>query len=209
MLYSCSWPVYEPSIEYKDASEICNTFRVYHDIDNSWGSASDIIQHWGDAQTRIIAENGPGHWVDPDYLTVGLQSSSMGIVEYKTVMSMWAMFAAPMMISYDLRTPNSEIIDILSNDEVIAVNQDSEGIAALMYFRTNKYEIWARPLKNGDTAVAIYNKGSETIDVNFDPHYAGVKFTNELVVRDLNLRKDIATLKPNQLHQIYGSIKYQ
>lgn len=90
MVYACSWPAYDPTVDFRYLEQICNLWRPYYDIDDRWNSLSGIIQQWGDQQARYAPSNGPGHWVDPDMLVVGNPGKELSIIEYKTQMAMWA-----------------------------------------------------------------------------------------------------------------------
>lgn len=91
ILYACSWPAYE-HVDFHYLEEICNIWRAFTDIEHTWGSLSSIIKHWGDNQNTYQRANGPGHWVDPDMLTIGSPSDTLGINEYKTQMAMWSVY---------------------------------------------------------------------------------------------------------------------
>ena len=72
---------------------------------------------------------GPGHWQDPDMMVVGMPG--LTFEEWRTHFSLWAISAAPMWIGIDLTTVTQDVVGILNNTEVIAVDQDSAGIAAI------------------------------------------------------------------------------
>ncbi len=104
------------------------------DVGNLWRTTGDISDNWSSVRS-IIATNaplypyaGPGHWNDPDMLEVG--NGGMTATEYRTHMSMWAMMAAPLIIGTDLRGASAETMDILTNSEIIAVDQDPLGVQA-------------------------------------------------------------------------------
>ena len=101
------------------------------DVANSWRTTGDISDNW-DSMIKIIDINdksyqygGPGGWNDPDMLEVG--NGGMTLIEYKTHFGLWAISKAPLLIGCDITTMNKEIKDILTNPEIIAVNQDSLG----------------------------------------------------------------------------------
>jgi alpha-galactosidase len=108
---------------------------------------------------------GPGHWNDPDMLEVG---NGMPVNEDRAHFSMWAMLAAPLISGNDLRDMSPETIGILTNDEVIAVDQDSLGIQGFKYSSVDSLETWFKPLKNGEWAVCFFNRGDKPAEVNFD-----------------------------------------
>ena len=102
------------------------------DVGNSWRTTGDISDNWN-SMINIIDENdqwyeyaGPGGWNDPDMLEVG--NGGMTLTEYKTHFGLWSISKAPLLIGCDITKMSQEIKDILTNPEVIAVNQDPLGI---------------------------------------------------------------------------------
>ncbi|QQP38702.1 AlphaNacetylgalactosaminidaselike, partial [Caligus rogercresseyi] len=121
MIYSCSWPVYQTysgmKPNYTSIINSCNLWRNFDDIQDSWQSVASVIDYYGDHQDTIIPNAGPGHGM---ILTCYEQC--------KTQMAMWAVFAAPLLMSVDLRTIKPDYKAILQNRNIIAVNQDPLGI---------------------------------------------------------------------------------
>ena len=100
-------------------------------LDNSWRTTWDITNKWN-PKLNIIDQNeksykyaGPGGWNDPDMLEVG--NGGMSLTEYKTHFSLWAISKAPLIIGCDITKMSQDIKDILTNPEVIAINQDPLG----------------------------------------------------------------------------------
>jgi alpha-galactosidase len=150
------------------------------DIGNLWRTTGDISDHfegkydyaWGmtnivDQQVGIDGYAGPGHWNDPDMLEVG--NGGMTNTEYQAHFSLWALLAAPLMAGNDVRSMSPEIRDVLTNQEVIAVDQDALGQEGRRVRKDGETEVWVRPLQDGSRAVALFNRGKEssTIDVNW------------------------------------------
>jgi alpha-galactosidase len=98
----------------------------------------------------------PGHWNDPDMLEIG--NGGMTDAEYKTHLSLWAMLAAPLLAGNDLRQMPPETLAILTNREVIAVDQDKLGKQGSRAWKSGDQEIWTRLLSGGAMAVAIFNR---------------------------------------------------
>jgi len=148
MIYACSWPVYQTysgmTPNYTSIINTCNLWRNFDDIQDSWNSVERTIDYYGDNQDVIIANAGPGQWNDPDMLIVG--NFGLSYEQSKTQMAMWAIFAAPLLMSVDLRTLKSEYKEILKNKKIIAVNQDPLGIQGRRIYKQKGIEIWARPL---------------------------------------------------------------
>lgn len=101
-------------------------WRNYNDIQDSWSSLETIIDYYGDNQDSIVPNAGPGHWNDPDMLIVG--NFGLSYEQSKTQMALWAILAAPLLMSVDLRTIRPEYKAILQNKKIIAVDQDPLGI---------------------------------------------------------------------------------
>jgi len=140
---------------WKWAPEVSgNLWRTTGDIRDAWESMSHIV----DLQVDLSEYGGPGHFNDPDMLEIG--NGHMTDAEYRTHMSLWSMLAAPLIAGNDLRDMSREIHDILTNREVIAVDQDALGKQAKRVWKSGDQEIWVRPLSGGANAVALYNRGA-------------------------------------------------
>lgn len=148
MVYSCSWPYYQhvkgmlPN--YTAIAENCNLWRNFDDIQDSWRSVSSILAWYGTNQDMIIPNAGPGHWNDPDMLIVG--NYGLTVDQAVAQMALWAVLAAPLMISADLRTISPVYKKIILNRDVIAVDQDELGIQGRRIYSYKKLEIWRRPI---------------------------------------------------------------
>ncbi|XP_014678061.1 PREDICTED: alpha-N-acetylgalactosaminidase-like [Priapulus caudatus] len=181
ILYSCSWPYYffaaGMPFNYTQLPHYCNMWRMYHDIDDTWNSISAIIKFYGDNQDLLASLAGPGHWNDPDMLIIG--NYGLSYEQSKAQMAMWAVFAAPLFMSTDLRDIKPELRNILLNREVIAVNQDPLGTQGRKVLSRGGIEVWLRPIiPRGSSAVVFLN-----MRVDGTP----VKFTTSL--RDIGLTK--------------------
>ncbi|XP_039301324.1 alpha-N-acetylgalactosaminidase-like, partial [Nilaparvata lugens] len=106
--------------------ENCNLWRNFDDIQDSWASLESIIDYYGNNQDNIIPNAGPGHWNDPDMLIIG--NFGLSYEQSKVQMAMWAILAAPLLMSVDLRSIRPEYKAILQNKKIIAVDQDPLGI---------------------------------------------------------------------------------
>jgi len=129
-----------------------NAWRTTGDIRDTWDSMTTI----GFAQDALAPFAKPGHWNDPDMLEVG--NGGMTDDEYRTHMSLWSILAAPLLAGNDLRNMTPTIHDILTNREVIAVNQDKEGKQGRRISKSGDYEIWLRNLAGNAQAVALFNR---------------------------------------------------
>lgn len=118
-----------------------------------------------DMQKGLRKYAGPGHWNDPDMLEVG---NGMTVSEDRAHFSMWCMIAAPLIAGNDLRKMRKETLDILTNRDAIAVDQDSLGIEGFKYSSHDSLEVWFKPLERGDWAVCFLNRSSKPKNISFD-----------------------------------------
>jgi alpha-galactosidase len=147
---------------------------------NLWRTTGDIMDKWDgtekyssgmlvnlDKQVGLESFAGPGHWNDPDMLEVG--NGGMTNTEYRSHFSLWAILAAPLIAGNDLRSMTPEIKEILTNKEVIAIDQDPLGREGRRVWKDGDLEIWARPLADGSRAVVLFNRGTseQPIKVNW------------------------------------------
>ncbi|SFF03057.1 glycoside hydrolase family 27 protein [Thermophagus xiamenensis] len=179
----CEWGDNEP---WKWGKGIGHLWRTTADIRDcfqcqfDWGGLGvmDII----DRQAELYPYAGPGHWNDPDMLEVG--NGGMTYTEYKTHFSMWAMLAAPLMAGNDLRNMDRQTREILTNLDVISINQDELGQQARRFMDMGDYEIWAKPLTKGEVAVCFLNRSSEVWKLAYNWKQHTMYF-----VKDVNLHK--------------------
>jgi alpha-galactosidase len=123
------------------------------------------VMHIADLQSNLRKYSGPGHWNDPDMLEVG---NGMTYNEDKAHFSLWSMMAAPLMAGNDIRKMTKQTLDILTNKEVLAIDQDPLGIQAFRYADKDGLQVWCKPLKNGDWAVCFINRKTEPKEIHFD-----------------------------------------
>lgn len=142
------------------------------DVGHLWRTTGDIVDRWDammaifDAQKDLANYAGPGHWNDPDMLEVG--NGGMTDEEYRTHFSLWCMLAAPLMAGNDLRTMSDETLAILTNREMIAINQDTLGKQAFCFRDNGDYEIWVKKLVGDERAVCLLNRSDEKKSVEVD-----------------------------------------
>jgi alpha-galactosidase len=162
-----------------------NLWRTTEDIDDSWDRMADI----GFEQNGLEKYAGPGHWNDPDMLEVG--NGHMNHDEYLTHMSLWCLLAAPLLAGNDLSKMTPETLAILTNPEVVAVDQDSRGVQGHRVWEEGPYEIWAKPLAEGSIAVGLFNRGEDAEDIKLD--FSAIGRPQSASVRDLWARKDLGS----------------
>lgn len=200
----CEWGTNEP---WKWGKGIGNLWRTTEDIVNSfdgniyWGGLSvlSII----DKQADLYKYAGPGHWNDPDMLEVG--NGNLNYIQSKTHFSMWAMMAAPLMAGNDLRKMDNQTREILTNKDVIAVDQDVLGMQGRRFWVFGNHEIWLKELANGEVAICFLNRDPNIAwKVDYDWKHYGLGFVQSADlnkstynVRDLWLHKTIGTTSNN------------
>ncbi len=176
VLSICEWG---RNLPWEWAGEIGQLWRTTADIRDNWDSVLWILE----ANNRHHEAAGPGHWNDPDMLEVG--NGGMTVEEYRSHFSLWAMMAAPLIAGNDLRDMSDEIRDILTNEEVIAVDQDPLGVQGrIVLDRGYGAQVWAKPLADGSVAVALFNQRDSEMDGSVSWHEIGLE-PGPALVRDL------------------------
>ena len=150
-----------------DFVRLANCWRTTGDITDTWKSMSDI----GFAQERWAASTGPGHWNDPDMLVVGyvgwgprLHPTRLTPNEQYLHISLWSLLSAPLLIGCDLDRIDEFTLGLLTNDEVLEVNQDPLGKPAKWVHRMGSLEVISKELEDGSHAVGLFNRGRTEID---------------------------------------------
>jgi alpha-galactosidase len=161
-------------------------------VGNSWRTDTDVgypgnvpftdVLRNLDADAAAPQAAGPGHWNDPDYLAPG---QGMSAAQFRSQFSMWAMLAAPLMISDDLTKISSASLAAVQNTEVIAVDQDPAGIQATLLSSAGNGEVWVKPLVDGSRAVALLNRGSSTIRIETSASAIGLPSVPSYALRNL------------------------
>lgn len=194
IVYSCSYPAYEDELSYptdfETLAENCNLWRNFEDIDDSWGSVTGILDYFALKQEHIAKYAGPGHWNDPDMLLIG--NYGLSYDQSKVQMALWAILAAPLLMSTDLTAIRPEHKEILLNPAIIKVNQDPLGIQGLRVFRNKGIEVWTRKVMPtaGDEysyAVAVYSRRTDGMRVLFSIPLQRIGLNNPrgYVIQDL------------------------
>lgn len=161
-----------------------NSWRTTGDISDNWKSMSHI---GFDLQEGLAEYSGPGHWNDPDMLEVG--NGGMSDTEYRTHMSLWSLLAAPLLAGNDLRSVSPAVLSMLTNKDVIAIDQDSLGKQATRVAKDGDLEVWARPLADGSEAVGLFNRGGATAKVSAKK--SDLKLDGAFTAHDLWDRKEL------------------
>lgn len=180
-------------------AKYAQVWRTTGDISDSW----DSMATRGFSQDKWAAFTGPGHWADPDMLVVGkvgwgpsLHDSHLSADEQYTHISLWSLLCAPMLLGCDISQMDDFTVGLLTNDEVLAVNQDTLGKQATQMSNDGTRVVYAKMLEDGSIAVGLFNRGNEetTVRVSWGPWGSmptaeGGKFA----VRDLWRQKDLGT----------------
>jgi alpha-galactosidase len=172
-----------------------NYWRTTGDITDTWASLSAI--GFGQAGLEFYAR--PGHWNDPDMLVVGnvgwgpnLHPTGLRPNEQITHITLWALLAAPLLIGCDLADLDHFTLALLTNAEVLEINQDPLGRQARRVTEKDGLEVWARPLSDGTRAVGLFNRTRGAAPVTVAWRDLGL--TGPQPVRDLWLRQDVGRL---------------
>ena len=178
MVFSiCEWnPALKP---WTWAPAISNMWRTNNDYGDSWGQ---IIANL-DQEADLAQYAGPGHWNDPDILQVGLGRTNHA--EDQAHFSSWAMLAAPLLAGNDVRNMSAETKAILTNREVIAIDQDPKGAGATRVSHSDSADVWTRTLANGDRAVMLLNRSETPTTISTTARAVGLPAAGAYSVRDL------------------------
>ncbi|XP_047440750.1 alpha-galactosidase A [Mugil cephalus] len=159
ILYSCEWPLYEWSHQkpnYTAIRETCNHWRNFDDVFDSWSSIKSILDWTAAHQDTIVPVAGPGGWNDPDMLVIG--NFGLSHDQQESQMALWAIMAAPLLMSNDLRNICPRSKELLQNRRIIDISQDSLGIQGYQTAKLDSFEVWERPLSKKRLAVAVLNR---------------------------------------------------
>lgn len=169
-----------------------NCWRTTGDIEDTWESLSGIAFN----QTKQYPYAKPGRWNDPDMLIVGqvgwgpsLHPTRLTADEQYTHISLWSMLSSPLLLGCDLDKLDDFTLNLLTNDEVIAIDQDPLGKQAQQAMRTAGYQVWIKDLEDGTKALAIFNTSDKYDVIRF--HWTDLGLKDTQFVRDLWRQKDL------------------
>jgi len=186
----CEWGTSKP---WTWAKGIGHSWRTTGDISARFTGRGSVLQIL-DSQAPLRKYSGPGHWNDPDMLEVG---NGMSVSEDRAHFTMWSMLDAPLISGNDLRNMKPETLKILTDKDVIAINQDPLGVQALKYSATNGVEVWIKPLTNDAWAVCFLNRNTDPQKVAFN--WSSEKVTDDISNRDAKF--DTVTYRVRDLWQ--------
>jgi alpha-galactosidase len=160
-----------------------NLWRTDDDIRDDYYTMAEL----GFGQNGLEQFAGPGRWNDPDMLEVG--NGGMTTDEYRTHMSLWCILSAPLITGNNLAAMDDATRDLLTNPEVIAIDQDPLGVQGHRIKQEGPVEVWMKPLKDGGAAVGLFNRGWGAMTVTVD--FRDASFGNAADIRDLWAKKDL------------------
>jgi alpha-galactosidase len=196
VLSICEWGKANPWLWGKEVGG--NLWRTTDDIKDRWGGpekwpdgscCSNGVMAILDQQVGLQSYAGPGHWNDPDMLEVG--NGGMSDTEYRSHFSLWAILAAPLIAGNDPRDMRPEIHDILTNKEVIAVDQDPLGREGERVAKAADAEVWAKRMKDGSRAVILLNRSGAEQQLSVKWEDLGYPAHLGASVRDLWQHKEL------------------
>jgi len=186
-----------------------NLWRTTWDLRDTWEHGRYDNGHNGimealDRQVGLYKFAGPGHWNDPDMLVIGLNgkgasasangASGCTVTEYEAQFGLWSLLAAPLLMTCDIRNMDADTKRILTNKELIAVNQDKAGKQARRIYKESCRELWAKPLSDGSYAVGFLNRHDEqTVEMTLNLDM--LKLKDEVTARDLWKHQDLGSFK--------------
>ena len=172
------------------AAGVGHLWRTTPDIRARWSSVMRGVDH----NAALARYARPGAWNDPDMLQVGNRGLTAN--EARSMFSLWSMMAAPLIASTDVRRMSATTRRILTNREVIAVDQDRGGVQGFPTYTSATQQVWIRPLSNGDRALLLLNRSAARATVGADARQLGLRPSGGYVVRDLWGRRTTTTPGP-------------
>jgi alpha-galactosidase len=170
-----------------------NCWRTTGDITDDWSSMESI----GFSQAGKEKYAGPGHWNDPDMLVVGkvgwgpqLHPTRLSPNEQYTHISLWALLASPLLIGCDMTQLDEFTYSLLTNDEVIDINQDVLGKQASRIVQYGSLEIWSKDMEDGSKAVGLFNRGLFPAPLKVTWRDLGIAGNH--TIRDVWMQQDIS-----------------
>ena len=176
-----------------------NMWRVSGDFWDKWGS----LNHAFDLAAKWAGVGGPGRWPDGDMIPFGKvgircvgkpRTSNFTRDEQVTLMSLWSLMPSPLMLGGNQPENDEWALSVISNREVLAINQDPLGKPARRLSQKNSAEIWVRDLADGSKAVGLFNRGEDVAAVTLSISEAGL--SSQWKGRDLWAHKDLGNATP-------------
>ncbi len=206
ILSMCEWGKNNP---WEWAAPIAQLWRTTGDIASRYSAGTrgtaGYNNGWKDildrqAELKLEQYAGPDRWNDPDMLEVGTRG--LTFAESRAHFSFWCMLAAPLMMGNDLRIMTDDILKVLTDKEVIAIDQDPLGKQGYRVIDEEGKEVWVKELSNGDWAVCMLNDTLEEAEMSLNWSDLAVLAGKTYKVRDLWAKKDLGTTKDNYTGKI-------
>lgn len=202
----CEWGDNKPWLWAKDIGHMWRTTGdIYDDFYGEWNHGT--WSSWGilnilDMQDGLREFAGPGHWNDPDMMEVG---NNLSVNESRAHFSMWCMIAAPLIAGTDIQHATDETIEILTNTEAIAINQDKLGIQGFIHSKADSVEVWYKPLSDGDWAVCFLNRDEESKSIDYN--WLETVVVDDFAKRACNFDQTTYKLRDVWTHKDLGTTK--
>lgn len=202
----CEWGSSKPWLWGKDVGHLwrttgdvhaCFDCVVDHGTWKSWGVLQVL-----DMQEGLRTQAGPDHWNDPDMLEVG---NGMTTAEDRAHFSLWAILAAPLIAGNDLARMSQATREILTNSEVLAVNQDRLGVQGFRAYKLDNAEVWAKPLSAGSVAVLFLNRAITAVSLRYD--WRAHRIEDLVSKTDFDFAKTTYQIRNLWTHRALGSTK--
>jgi alpha-galactosidase len=195
----CEWGSNRPWAWAKDIGHLWRStgdIQDCYDCKRDWGGKGWVLIL--DEQEGLEKYAGPDHWNDPDMLEVG----NKGLKPHESAahFSFWCLLASPLMAGNDISTMNDTTKNILTNKDAIAVNQDALGIQGSKKLDDGDFEIWTKPLKNGDIAVILFNRGE--FEYSYQPDWKLVGINGNFKLYDIWQHKETGNTASAQVLKV-------
>ena len=179
VLSLCEWGTNKPWLWPEGIGELR---RTTSDIENTWDS---VVRNF-DNNEKLAAYNKSNGWNDPDIMEIGNKMNALGLTdtEGSTHFSMWCMSAAPLIAGNDLRSMSQTTADILTNKDMISIDQDSLGIQCTKLKSDGLHDVYTKPLANGDVAVMLLNRDKSEAAVSVTLEELGLDTDKTYAVLD-------------------------
>lgn len=210
LLSICEWGTDAPwewaqsvGHSWRTTGDIYNCFSCKHDHGGyfSWG-ALNILDMRNQDELRKAA--GPDHWNDMDMLEVG--NGGLTPDEERTHFALWAILNSPLLLGNDLRNMSPQALDILTNKEIIAINQDSLGIQGFKYKKEGTVEIWVKPMTNDEWAICFFNRSQQPSDFTFN--WERETFKDNVFDKEITFNRDnVYKIRDLYQHKMIGDTK--
>ena len=175
---------------------------------NCWRTGGDIRDNWNSLKSRLFTQDkwepyaGPGHWNDPDMMIIGYvgwgkepRPTMLTPDEQYTHVSAWCLMSVPLLLGCDLTKLDEFTLSLLTNDEVLDVNQDALGRQAIVVSRQGEAGVMAKDLEDGSKAVGLFYPGDSTVTQPVTVRWQDLGITGKYILRDLWRQKDLGVFE--------------